>query len=438
VSHVNRPAPAVNGGALIIEHTVICDLPDNRVCPPWIENNILWHVTLVMTLLYWLCSKGKKNDSMSKAAIFRSVDRDKPTLVLDEVGWVVDQKDDRQGILCGGFERNGYVEICEGEGANINSRLYSTYGPKVFGLIGKLTPTLMDRGIELNMQRKMGHEKVERLRRRDNDQHRVLWQKCLRWANDNRVALAAIEVRPPAGLDDRAFDIWEPLLAIAQLVGGDWPKLAMEAAIALSGDEDDTNEETRVELLHDIEKEFACTEHTALITKTLIDRLCADEARPWATYNSKGQNQRINAKQVAQLLGLFDIIPGTVHPYETGEAKDAKGYRRAWFEDAFGRYPQASSPPLETFLPSCRPNADETGTTGHFCSRPEREKDGSEKCEKSANDGQKDARTGEFPLSGGKTPSDGNGGEDYPKVCQHCGAPATADAPVLPCAVEQS
>jgi hypothetical protein len=73
--------------------------------------------TVLMTLLYWLCCRGKKSDNMSKPAIYRSVDAERPTLVLDEVGWVVDLKDERQGILCGGFERNGFVEVCEGEGA---------------------------------------------------------------------------------------------------------------------------------------------------------------------------------------------------------------------------------------------------------------------------------------------------------------------------------
>src|SRR5262249_44337474 len=67
--------------------------------------------TVLMTLLYWLCRRGKKSDSMSKAAIYRSVDSEKPTLVLDEVGWVLDSKDERQGVLCGGFERNGFVEV---------------------------------------------------------------------------------------------------------------------------------------------------------------------------------------------------------------------------------------------------------------------------------------------------------------------------------------
>src|SRR5262249_34475571 len=91
--------------------------------------------TVLMTLLYWLSCRGKKSDSMSRPAIYRSVEGEKPTLVLDEVGWVLDHKDERQGILCGGFERNGYVEVCEGESSNITVRRFSTYCPKAFGLI---------------------------------------------------------------------------------------------------------------------------------------------------------------------------------------------------------------------------------------------------------------------------------------------------------------
>src|SRR5262249_15027959 len=52
--------------------------------------------TVLMTMLYWLCRRGKKSDSMSKPAIYRSVDTERPTLVLDEVGWVLDPKDERQ------------------------------------------------------------------------------------------------------------------------------------------------------------------------------------------------------------------------------------------------------------------------------------------------------------------------------------------------------
>src|SRR6516164_7065958 len=199
--------------------------------------------SLVLTILQYVCCRAKKNDSMSKAAIYRSVEVERPTLVLDETSWVVDPKDERQGILCGGFERNGFVEICDGEGANITVRRYSTYCPKAFGIIGKLTPTLMDRSIEIAMQRKTRLDKVERLGRRDNDDYARLRQRCLGWANDNREALGTIPPKAPEGLNDRALDIWEPLLAIAERVGGHWPKLATEAAIALSGDDGSAAEE---------------------------------------------------------------------------------------------------------------------------------------------------------------------------------------------------
>src|SRR6516164_800563 len=193
--------------------------------------------SLVLTILQWVCCRAKKNDSMSKAAIYRSVEVERPTLVLDEVGWVGDLKDERQGILCGGFERNGFVEVCEGESANITVRRYSTYCPKAFGLIGKLTATLMDRSIEIAMQRKTKVDRVERLGRRDNAGYAELRRQCLRFANDNREAVAAVKPKAPSGLNDRALDIWEPLLAIAEHVGGEWPKLACDAAVVLSGEE---------------------------------------------------------------------------------------------------------------------------------------------------------------------------------------------------------
>src|SRR5262249_56186804 len=142
--------------------------------------------------------------SMRKAAICRSVGSEEGRLVVDEVGWVVDTKDERQGILCGGFEPTGFAEVCEGEGTSITTRLFSTFCPKAFGLIGQLTPTLTDRSIVIPMQRKMASEKAERLRRRDANEHAQLRQKCLRWANDNAEALA--QAAPPtlSALNDRA------------------------------------------------------------------------------------------------------------------------------------------------------------------------------------------------------------------------------------------
>jgi putative DNA primase/helicase len=362
--------------------------------------------TLLMSMLYWLCCRAKKNDSMSKAAIYRSVERDKPTLCLDEVSWVVDLRDDRQGILCGGFERLGHAEVCEGEGADITPRMFSTFCPKAFGLIGKLTATLMDRSIEIAMQRKL-NEKVERLRRRDNDDHARFRRQCGRWAADNRGKLAAIMVPAPDGLNDRAFDAWEPLLAIAAHAGGDWPKLAADAAIALSGGENVT-EERSVEFLRDTKTELDRRGRPAVTTKTLIAGLCADEEKPWTTYN---RGQRITDRQVAKLLKPFGIISETVQTSETGEAQ-AKGYRRAHFGDAFDRYLKPAqtsqnnaSGQTDGSQASKRTKADETGITDDFRVRPETNLDGSEMCEKPVSQRPLYAWTDKNPPGGGEASS---------------------------------
>src|SRR5207248_2459220 len=122
-----------------------------------------------------------------------------------------------------------------------------------------------------------------------------------------------------------------------------------------------------VELLRDINTEFSRSVWPAMITKKLMTTLCSDEERPWATWN---KGKPISDRQLAKLLGQFDIISETVHPHETGELKDAKGYKLARFADARERY---LTPWCQTggSQASWRPNADEMGTNSDFCSRPE-------------------------------------------------------------------
>src|SRR6516164_1201846 len=161
------------------------------------------------------------------------------------------------------------------------------------------------------MQRKMPSEKAERLRRRDSDEHAQLRRQCLRWANDNAKALE--QAAPPAlaCLNDRACDLWEPLLAIAERAAGEWPERARAAALALSGagaNEDDTRGN---ELLADVKKAFAACGLAELPTKALIAALCADPERPWAAY---AKREQITDRQLAKLLRPFGIVSVTVHP----------------------------------------------------------------------------------------------------------------------------
>ena len=128
-----------------------------------------------------------------------------------------------------------------------------------------------------------------------------------------------------------AQDNWEPLLAIADLAGGDWPKLAREAALALSGAVDAENDNIRVQLLADIRDVFASTQRDRLPTVELIAELSAMEDRPWCEAN---RGKPISARWLAARLRAFGI---TVGAKRSGEAV-FKGYKRDQFKDAWARY----------------------------------------------------------------------------------------------------
>jgi putative DNA primase/helicase len=294
----------------------------------------------------------------------------------------------------------------------------------------------MDRSIEIAMQRKL-NEKVERLRRRDNDGHAELRRKCLRWANDNRKVLATIEPKLPEGLNDRAVDIWEPLLAIAEQVGGGWPKLAAEAAIAFSGGGAAT-EERSVELLADIKAIFGASGEDEITTQALITALCADEERPWATWN-KGKS--ISDRQVAKLLKQFPIVSEDVRPPGQGHAK---GYKKARFLDPFERYlsPTNHASFRSEGSQACeRASADGMGATCDFSIRAESNLHGCEKREKPANDGGLHACTDKTPSRGDEAVENDLEAEEYREAllprsaddlsippslrrCEQCGAPS--------------
>jgi Protein of unknown function (DUF3631) len=93
-----------------------------------------------------------------------------------------------------------------------------------------------------------------------------------RWAFDNFDKLTDPDPETPKQLNDRAADNWRPLLAIAELAGGDWPKLAREAACLLSGEVD--TDAMGIELLKDIRAAFE--DDDEIRSADLIAKLTAD------------------------------------------------------------------------------------------------------------------------------------------------------------------
>ncbi|EPM9933392.1 DUF3631 domain-containing protein [Pseudomonas aeruginosa] len=140
------------------------------------------------------------------------------------------------------------------------------------------------------------------------------------------------------GLNDRANDAWEPLLAIADQAGDHWPKSARNAAIALHGLEGGSPS-IGAELLADVKAVFEAKSTSKVFSADLLEALVADEEAPWATWNrGKPMSPRqLSAKQAEFGIKSKDIRIGSTNK---------KGYDRADFSAAFGRYlsPEPSLP----------------------------------------------------------------------------------------------
>ena len=191
--------------------------------------------TTLLKILLAACPHALPSSNVSVATLYRIIQSQRPTLILDELDSFLPGNEWLRGILNSGHDPQfAFVLRCASEEHAPKS--FSTWTPIALGLIGKLPETLQDRSIEIRMRRKLPGEKVERFRKQQVAAiQSTLLHKCARWAYDNLAALRGQEPPPPpAALNDRAADSWEPLFAIAEAAGGEWPERARQAAVALA------------------------------------------------------------------------------------------------------------------------------------------------------------------------------------------------------------
>jgi hypothetical protein len=130
----------------------------------------------------------------------------------------------------------------------------------------------------------------------------------------------------PDELGDRAQDVWEPLLAAADIAGGNWPEHARLAARRLSANENAEDGSAGVLLLADIKRVFTERDSDRLPTEVLLDALRELDESPW----SEWYGRPLSARGLARLLK-----PYAIGPHSDGTSR---GYKREAFEDAWARY----------------------------------------------------------------------------------------------------
>lgn len=174
--------------------------------------------------------------------------------------------------------------MCVGQGAGLTYRDFSTLCPKAIAGIGALPDTVTDRSIRITLKRRAPHEWVARFRQRDALRAgEPLRAQLAAWRGTAVETLRDAEPALPTELSDRAADVWEPLIAIADLAGGDWPTRARGAATALSGIGSSDDDTLAICLLADVGQVF--TDET-IGSAALVDRLVGLQDRPWAEWTA--------------------------------------------------------------------------------------------------------------------------------------------------------
>lgn len=291
--------------------------------------------TVLLGVLARLACRPLAVSNIAPAALFRALELWTPTLLIDEVDAFLDAHDEARGILNAGFTRDtAFVIRCVGDD-HMPTR-FNVWGAKALCGIGKIADTLADRSIPLRLRRKMPGERTVKMRHADPEHFAILVGKLARFAVDKREAVRLARPTEIEGLNDRANDAWEPLLAIASVAGGDWPRLARQAAITLHGLEGEAPS-IGAELLGDIQIAFGRKHTTKLFSSDLLQALCDDEESPWATWN---RGKPIQPRQLSRKLAEFGIKSKDVRQgYEV-----KKGYHLEQFADAFERYLCATDP----------------------------------------------------------------------------------------------
>jgi len=288
--------------------------------------------TLLLDLLELLVARPWRAVLPSDAVVFRKIDQEGPTLLLDEAdaifGRAADRYEGLRALLNAGNRRGTKVPRCAAFGAELVE--FDVFCPKAIAGIGELPTTVADRSIPIRLRRRNRRtEPVERFRRREVEPAAVELVTAL------RAALAEDELRAarpelPVELSDRAADGWEPLLAIADAAGEAWGRRARLAAVALQGSGMLDVESEGIRLLCDVHAVFDEQGVERLGTAELLAALCADEGAPWGDYRGR----TLSPHRLASLLRQYGIR--SAQRRDNGPA--VRGYERADFADAWERY----------------------------------------------------------------------------------------------------
>ena len=253
-----------------------------------------------------------------------------PTLLYVEIDTVFGPKakdnEDVRGMLNAGHRKGAFAGRCVVRGKAIETEELPAYCAVALAGLGNLPDTITTRSVIVAMRRRAPGEVVEPFRdRKQRSEALPILSALANWAET--ISQIAFPVMPH-GIADRDADVWEALIAVADLAGGNWPARSRAAAVSLVATSKAKSPSLGIRLLADIRAVFCTAEQ--MTTTALLEALNAMEDAPWGDLRGKA----LESRGLARMLSRYDVKPCKLR---TGTAT-ANGYRRADLHDTWQRY----------------------------------------------------------------------------------------------------
>lgn len=266
--------------------------------------------------------------NMTPATIFRLIDGEQPTLIIDEADtFVAGGSSELTGIINSGHAKSrAFVTRCVGDSNEV--KLFSTWSPMVLAAIGGLPSTIMDRSIVIPLKRKAKNQTSKRI---DVDlfaNAKCEREKLLKWSIDNAKVIQQNPIEPPDLGNDRAIDNWLPMFTIAKQVSDNWFEKCEAAYKILNQHE--IEPELSTLLLKHIKEIFNNHNDNKISSADLVSKLIEDKDKPWCECKN---GRAISQCHLAQMLKGYGIKPKGMRV-----GKSLRGYELKQFADTFDRY----------------------------------------------------------------------------------------------------
>jgi len=292
--------------------------------------------TRLLEILELLVLRPVLNVGSTSAYLFRKISSDEgpPTILYDEIDTIFGPKagphEEIRALINAGHKRGAMAGRVVKKGNNFELEELPAYCAVAVAGLGYLPDTILTRSIVIKMRKRHSNENVKAYRRRAVEKQASELRERITVFAESFPEEITDWPDLPENIEDRAADVWEPLITIADHAGGDWPSKARVSAVTHVAQSTEQAASLGVQLLTDIKEIFSVRASHTIKSNDLISALWEIEESPWADFKVRG----LTTRDLARMLGNYGIKPSVNRVGPT----TARGYSSYDFHDAWSRY----------------------------------------------------------------------------------------------------